>query len=176
MEIRLAEDADWAGIWPIWRDTVAAGDSYPWSPGTPEHEARATWMLPPPAEVLVAEDQGRIVATALLQPNKPGLGDHVANAGFMVDPSASGRGIGRRLAEAVLERARSTGYVAMQFNAVVATNTAAVHVWRKHGFTVVGRIPDGFRHPELGFTDLLVMHRFLALTPSPAGTRPQPRR
>ncbi len=36
MEIRRAEDSDWAGIWPIWRDTVAGGDSYVWLPGTPE--------------------------------------------------------------------------------------------------------------------------------------------
>ena len=161
MEIRLAEQADWGGIWPIWRDTVAAGDSYPWLPDTPEDEARTEWMLPPPAEVWVAEDQGRIVATALLQPNKPGLGDHVANAGFMVDPSSSGRGIGRRLAEAVLDRARAAGYVAMQFNAVVATNERAVRLWRSLGFEEVGRVPQGFRHARRGPVDLLLMHRRL---------------
>jgi L-amino acid N-acyltransferase YncA len=161
MEIRLAEQADWGGIWPIWRDTVAAGDSYPWLPDTPEDEARTEWMLPPPAEVWVAEDQGRIVATALLQPNKPGLGDHVANAGFMVDPSSSGRGIGRRLAEAVLDRARAAGYVAMQFNAVVATNERAVRLWRSLGFEEVGRVPQGFRHARQGPVDLLLMHRRL---------------
>jgi L-amino acid N-acyltransferase YncA len=161
MEIRLAEQADWGGIWPIWRDTVAAGDSYPWLPDTPEDEARTEWMLPPPAEVWVAEDQGRIVATALLQPNKPGLGDHVANAGFMVDPSSSGRGIGRRLAEAVLDRARAAGYVAMQFNAVVATNERAVRLWRSLGFEEVGRVPQGFRHARHGPVDLLLLHRRL---------------
>ena len=122
-------DADWAGIWPIWRETAAAGDSYVWLPDTPEGQARAEWMLPPPAEVWVAEEDGRIVATALLQPNKPGLGDHVANAGFMVDRSMAGRGVGRRLAEAVLDRARAAGYVAMQFNAVVATNERASGWW-----------------------------------------------
>jgi L-amino acid N-acyltransferase YncA len=161
MEIRRAQDADWAGIWPIWRDTVAAGDSYVWLPGTPEDEARAEWMLAPPAEVWVVEDEGRIVATALLQPNKPGLGDHVANAGFMVDPSAEGRGIGRALAEAVLDRARAAGYVAMQFNAVVATNERAVHLWRSMGFEEVGRVPRAFRHAHHGPVDLLLMHRAL---------------
>jgi len=161
VEIRPAGEADWAGIWPIWRDTVAAGDSYPWLPDTPEDEARTEWMLPPPAEVWVAEEQGRIVATALLQPNKPGLGDHVANAGFMVDPSSSGRGIGRRLAEAVLDRARAAGYVAMQFNAVVATNERAVRLWRSLGFEEVGRVPQGFRHARHGPVDLLLMHRRL---------------
>jgi L-amino acid N-acyltransferase YncA len=161
VEIRRAEDDDWAGIWPIWRDTVAAGDTYVWLPGTPEEEARAAWMLPPPAEVLVVEDGGRIVATALLQPNKVGLGDHVANAGFMVDPSVAGRGVGRQLAEAVLERAGDAGYEAMQFNAVVATNDRAVRLWRSMGFEVVGRVPQGFRHARHGLVDLLLMHRRL---------------
>ena len=161
MEIRRAEEDDWAGIWPIWRDTVAAGDSYVWLPGTPEDEARAEWMLPPPAEVWVVEDERRIVATALLQPNKPGLGDHVANAGFMVDPSVAGRGVGRRLAEAILDRARAAGYVAMQFNAVVATNGRAVRLWRSMGFDEVGRVPQAFRHARHGTVDLLLMHRRL---------------
>ena len=161
MEIRLAGDDDWAGIWPIWRETVAAGDAYVWLPDTPEEEARAAWMLPPPAEVWVAEDGGRIVATALLQPNKVGLGDHVANAGFMVDPSVAGRGVGRHLAEAVLNRAREAGYEAMQFNAVVATNERALQLWRSMGFEVVGRVPRGFRHRREGPVDLLLMHRRL---------------
>lgn len=79
----------------------------------------------------------------------------------MVDPGARGRGHGRRLAEAVLERAQSCGYRAMQFNAVVASNAAAVELWRSMGFTVVGTVPDGFRHARLGFVDLLVMYRRL---------------
>jgi L-amino acid N-acyltransferase YncA len=161
VEVRRAGEDDWPGIWPVWREVVAAGDAYVWPPDTSEDEARTQWMLPPPAEVWVAEDDGRIVATALLQPNKPGLGDHVANAGFMVDPSAAGRGVGRRLAEVVIGRARATGYEAMQFNAVVATNDRAVRLWRSLGFEEVGRVPGAFRHAREGAVDLLLMHRRL---------------
>ena len=64
----------------------------------------------------------------------------MANASFMVDPACAGRGIGRALAEVVLERARAAGYRAMQFNAVVATNVRAVALWRSLGFTVVGGV------------------------------------
>jgi hypothetical protein len=49
----------------------------------------------------------------------------------------------------------------MQFNAVVADNAAAVHLWQKHGFSIVGRVPQAFRHPRYGLSDLLIMHRFL---------------
>nr|WP_258545072.1 hypothetical protein [Micromonospora provocatoris] len=39
----------------------------------------------------------------------------------------------------MLDAARADGYRAMQFNAVVATNTRAVELWRSLGFEVIGR-------------------------------------
>lgn len=160
VEIRTATAADWPGIWPIWRAVVAAGDTYVWR-GATEDEARALWMLPPPAEVLVAVADGRVVGTAEIRPNQVGRGSHVANASFMVDPTAAGRGIGRALGEEVLVRARAAGYRAMQFNAVVATNTRALALWRSLGFAEVGRVPGAFAHATEGDVDLVVMHRSL---------------
>jgi L-amino acid N-acyltransferase YncA len=161
-EIRPATDDDWTAIWPIWHAVVAAGETYVWPPDTAADEARSYWMLPPPAEVLVLEDDdGAVRATALLKPNQPGLGSHVANASFMVDPDARGHGYGRLLGEAVLDRAREAGYQAMQFNAVVATNTAAVNLWESLGFEVVGTVPQAFQHATKGLVDLYVMHRQL---------------
>lgn len=161
MEVRPANDDDWPAIWPIWQRVVAAGDTYVWAPGTTEAEARRLWVPGPPAETFVLVDDGQVAATALLRPVAPGQGAHVANAGFMVDPGARGRGVGRALAEAVIERARTSGYLAMQFNAVVATNTSALALWRSLGFEVVGTVPEAFRHPTAGLVDLHVMHRRL---------------
>jgi GNAT superfamily N-acetyltransferase len=101
------------------------------------------------------------VATALLTPNLPGLGNHVADAVFMVDPDLANGDVGRLLAEDVIDRAVDLGYRAMQFNAVVATNSRVVALWRSLAFRVVGTVPAGFRHPWLGDVDLYVMHRFL---------------
>jgi L-amino acid N-acyltransferase YncA len=162
VRIRTATDDDWPAIWPLWHAIVAAGETYVWSGDTTCDEARQLWMLPPPAEVVVLEDdEGVVRGSAVLKPNQPGRGDHVANAGFMVDPDSQGQGFGRRLAEAVLERARAAGYQAMQFNAVVATNTGAIRLWESLGFTIVGTLPGAFRHPRLGLVDLHVMHRAL---------------
>ncbi len=162
VEVRTATAEDWPQIWPIWRAVVEAGDTYVWeAEAMTEADARAAWMLPPPAEVLVATDGGAVVGTAEIRPNQVGRGRHVANASFMVSPEHAGRGIGRALAEAVLERARAAGYRSMQFNAVVATNTRAVALWESIGFTVVGRVPGAFRHATEGEVDLLVMHRWL---------------
>ncbi|MDO3703342.1 GNAT family N-acetyltransferase [Micromonospora sp. C28SCA-DRY-2] len=162
MEIRPAITDDWPRIWPFLREIVAAGETYTWPRDVDEDRARAMWLVPEPGRTVVAVDpDGTVLGTAKLTPNQLGPGDHVANASFMVAPAAAGRGVGRALGEHVLTLARAQGYRAMQFNAVVATNTRAVALWRSLGFEVVGRVPEAFRHPRDGLVDLLVMHRRL---------------
>jgi L-amino acid N-acyltransferase YncA len=162
MVIREAADTDWPAIWSFMSGIVAAGETFSWDRATSEAEARKMWMHDLPGRTVVAvDDQGRILGTAETHPNYSGPGAHVANAGFMVDPSHSGRGVGRALGEHVLEAARADGYRAMVFNAVVETNTRAVGLWRSLGFEVVATIPEGFDHPVKGYVGLHVMHRRL---------------
>ncbi|MGC5021804.1 GNAT family N-acetyltransferase [Micromonospora sp. DT47] len=162
MEIRAATAADWPGIWPFLREIVAAGQTYTWPRDVTEEQARRMWLVAPPGRTVVAVDpDGTVLGSAKLVPNQAGPGDHVANASFMVAPAAAGRGVGRALGAHVLDLARADAYQAMQFNAVVATNTRAVGLWRSLGFEVVGRVPEGFRHPTEGLVDLLVMYRRL---------------
>ena len=158
--IRDAGPEDWAGIWPFFRQIVAAGETYTWPRDMSEQDARAAWF-PSPGRTVVASVAGTVVGTAKTQPNQAGPGAHVANASFMVDPAYGGRGIGRALAEHVLARARADGYRAMQFNAVVASNAGAVRLWSSLGFTVVGTVPAAFDHPRLGPVPLLIMYRTL---------------
>lgn len=161
MEIRIAVSADWPAIWPIWHEIVAAGQTYTWDRATDEATARALWMPAPPAETWVAVQGDTLLGTALLKPNQPGQGSHVANAGFMVASGTAGRGVGRALATRIVDRATELGYHAMQFNAVVSSNVRAVGLWRSLGFEIVGTLPEAFRHPELGLVDLYVMYRKL---------------
>jgi len=158
--IRDGRPEDWAGIWPFFRQIVAAGETYTWPRDMSEVDARAAWF-PSPGRTVVASVAGTVVGTAKTQPNQAGPGAHVANASFMVDPAYGGRGIGRALAEHVLARARADGYRAMQFNAVVASNAGAVRLWSSLGFTVVGTVPAAFDHPRLGPVPLLIMYRTL---------------
>jgi GNAT superfamily N-acetyltransferase len=118
-------------------------------------------MGKPGGRVLVAVDDGAVVGTAELHPNQPAAGSHVANAGFMVSPTAGGRGVGRALAHRVLEVAAEDGYAAMQFNAVVETNEHAVRLWESLGFKILATVPEAFRHPDRGLVGLHIMHRFL---------------
>ncbi|MCW3098227.1 MAG: GCN5-related N-acetyltransferase [Chthonomonadaceae bacterium] len=160
MDIRKAELADWDAIWEIWHAVVAEGATYVYAPDTGKEEAFALWMTPPAVPYVAVED-GQIVGTYLIKPNQPGLGSHVANAGFMVSGAHSGKGIGRTMGQHALEEARRAGFQAMQFNFVVSTNTRAVALWQSLGFAIIGTVPQAYHHCTLGFVDVVVMHRFL---------------
>lgn len=163
MEIRDARPEDWPAVWAFAQPIVASGEHFVWEADTPEDLLRAYWIeKTAPAAALVAELDGRVVGIAEIHPNQPGRGSHIANAGFMVDPAARGNGVGRALGEAALARAAADGFTAMQFNAVVATNTAAVDLWHSLGFTTLALLPGAFRHPVKGPVDLHLMFRELA--------------
>ena len=161
MPIREYADADWPSVWPIFREVVAAGGTFAYDPAWSSEEARDVWVVAPPGLTVVASDGQRVLGTAHMGPNRPGPGSHVATASFMVARDARGQRIGRALGEYALSWAREQGYAAMQFNAVVESNRAAVRLWRALGFRIIGTVPEAFEHPTLGRVGLHVMHRFL---------------
>jgi GNAT superfamily N-acetyltransferase len=79
----------------------------------------------------------------------------------MVDPEHHGHGVGRALGLYVIDWARQAGYRSIQFNAVVETNTTAVHLWQALGFHIVATVPEGFDHAEFGLVGLHLMHQRL---------------
>jgi L-amino acid N-acyltransferase YncA len=160
LNIRRAKESDFDSIWRIFQKVVARGDTLTFVPETTREEAHAIWMSGAAATYVACLDD-EVVGTYILKPNQPGLGSHVANAGYMVKPDRHGLGIGKAMCEHSLAEARAAGFLAMQFNIVVSTNAAAVALWKKMGFNVVGTLPKAFRHSEHGFVDAFVMHRFL---------------
>jgi L-amino acid N-acyltransferase YncA len=158
--IRPATFADAGAIGRIFTAVIAGGDTYTFLPDTPAADG-VDYFLGAGIASWVIEDGGQVIGMYKMIPNRSGLGSHVANASFMVDPTAHGRGAGRAMGEHCLGEARRAGYTAMQFNFVVSTNTAGVELWKKLGFQIVGTLPKAFRHATLGDVDAYVMHRFL---------------
>ncbi|SDL55275.1 Ribosomal protein S18 acetylase RimI [Catalinimonas alkaloidigena] len=160
LTIRRAETADFAAIWPIFYRVVGEGTTYAFAPDTSREEAQCLWMGPGLHTYVALEDE-RVVGTYFFKANQPGLGAHVANAGYMVDPDGNRRGVGRAMGEHSLQEAKQQGFKALQFNFVVSTNERAVRLWQALGFQIVGTVPQAFQHRTLGLVDVYIMHRFL---------------
>jgi L-amino acid N-acyltransferase YncA len=159
--IRDLEPDDWPAVYEIFVDVVADGRTYAYPEGLSSTAARALWVEGPPARCVVACRGDVVVGTAKMGPNRPGRGAHVATASVMVAERARHEGVGRALGRELVAWASSEGYRGIQFNAVVAANTAAVALWRELGFEVVGTVPGAFDHRDEGFVDLSVMYRSL---------------
>lgn len=159
--IRRADDRDWPAIWAVLEPVFREGCTYAYAPDISESEARHAWMVLPAKTFVCEDDEGRVVGTYYLKPNQPGQGRHVANAGYVVSPAARGFGVASAMCEHSQQAARDMGFRAMQFNFVVSTNTGAVRLWKRHGFDVVGTLPQAFFHPQLGEVDAFVMFKRL---------------
>ncbi|AUH53742.1 GNAT family N-acetyltransferase [Chromobacterium sp. ATCC 53434] len=162
---------DFAAFWPVFRAVVSARETYAFDPDMDEQAAYRLWCEAP-LETWLAEDGGELLGSYFLKANAAGPGGHVGNCGYMVAEAARGRGVARALCEHSQLRARERGFLALQFNSVVATNEAAVALWRKLGFDVVGRLPRAYSHAVHGLVDCLVMYKWLGEADTPAMPEP----
>ena len=160
MQIRAASSGDRAALWRVLEPTLRAGETYT-LPRDIDAEAALAYWLAPAHEVFVAEEEGAILGTYYLRANQAGGGAHVANCGYITASAARGRGVASALCLHSLDQARARGFRAMQFNFVIASNERAIRLWQRFGFAIVGRLPQAFAHPRLGYVDALVMYRKL---------------
>ena len=160
MLVRLACPHDDEAIWRIMEPIIRAGETYPLPSDMSKADALAYWNGTD-AEPFVVEDGQEIVGTYHLRPNASGGGAHVANIGYMTSSAAVGKGVGRRMVEHSLQRARERGFKAVQFNFVVSTNERAIGLYKDYGFNIIGTLPLAFLHPKQGYVDVLGMFKTL---------------
>ena len=111
--------------------------------------------------VAVDLDTGKILGLYILHPNNIGRCGHIANASYAVSRGARGLHIGEKLVLDCLAEAKRAGFSIMQFNAVVATNIHALHLYKRLGFTPLGTIPRGFRRKDGHYEDIVVHYKEL---------------
>ena len=158
--IRPASAADLGAVWQLWKAIMDQQVYFPYDSSYSREQIEESWInLNYP--IYIAEQQEKVVGAYILKPNQPGYGSHIVNAAYLVDTQVRGQGIGSRLCAHSIEAAKALQYRGMQFNLVVSTNEAAIRVWKSHGFKIIGTVPGGFFHQELGYVDAFIFFKDL---------------
>ncbi|MGM0652166.1 MAG: N-acetyltransferase family protein [Bacillota bacterium] len=161
IDIRKFQEQDWAETWKIIEPVFRAGETYAFSPDITVEEAHKVWIENPAATFVAVDSNNFILGTYYIKPNQPALGAHVCNCGYIVAENARNKGLAALMCDHSQSRAVSMGFLAMQYNLVVATNETAVHLWMKKGFVIAGTLPKSFRHSRFGLVDAHVMYKLL---------------
>ena len=158
--IRKFEAKDVARMAEIWNQVVEDGVAFPQEEGLTGAEA-AEFFAAQTVSAVAEDEQGNVKGLYILHPNNIGRVGHIANASYAVDRACRGEHIGELLVKDCLEQAKANGYRVLQFNAVVATNTAARRLYERLGFRQLGVIPGGFRMKDGGYADICPYYRVL---------------
>ncbi|NJR38841.1 MAG: GNAT family N-acetyltransferase [Leptolyngbyaceae cyanobacterium CSU_1_4] len=148
---------------------ILEGQTYPQAQPLSEEEFAAYWMSQDTFVVRLLDDSAKkinlegkqILGAFYLKPNFPGRCSHICNAGFIVQPSARGLGIGRYMGETMLAIALAKGYTAVMFNLIFSTNTPSLNLWKSLDFSVLGIIPNAVHLPNNQQADVVMMYRAL---------------
>lgn len=160
MKLNEITKEDFKAFWPVFKDVVMAQETYAIDPEISFEAAYNLWCVFP-HKAFVIKDNDVILGSYYIKANSAGPSAHIANCGYMVSPESRGKGVARKLCLHSQEIALTLGYTAMQFNAVVATNTIAIELWQKLGYDIIGTIPKAYNHRKLGFVDSFIMYKQL---------------
>lgn len=152
VQIRGYEAKDLPAMTDIWNAVVEQADSFPQDKPFSYEEAEAFFASQ--SFTGVAEEDGKVLGLYILHPNNAGNCGHIANASYGVRQGVRGKGIGAKLVGHSLQMCKSLGFHGLQFNAVVATNAAAIHLYEKLHFRRIGTIPGGYRLGDGTFADI----------------------
>lgn len=151
--IREYTEEDLSFMVAIWNEIVEEGMAFPQEKPLTLEAARS--FFAEQSYTGVAEDNGKILGLYIVHPNNVGRCGHIANASYGVRSGERGKRIGEKLVIDSLEKAELLGFRIMQFNAVVATNKRAIHLYKKLGFTALGVIPNGFKQKDGSYVDMI---------------------
>ena len=139
----------------IWNEVVREGIAFPQEEELDETTGDEFFKAQSFTGLAVDTDNGEILALYILHPNNVGRCGHISNASYAVRSDLRGRHIGEIIVKDCIARAKELGFRILQFNAVVATNIHARHLYKRLGFKELGTIPEGFRMPDGTFADIV---------------------
>lgn len=153
--IREYRSEDAAEAAEIWNQVVDDGVAFPQEEDLTPETGEQFFKGQDYTGIAVDEVTGEIVGLYILHPNNVGRCGHICNASYAVKRSIRGEHIGEKLVKHCLKTAGEKGYRIMQFNAVVASNTHALHLYKRIGFKPLGVIPGGFRMKDGHYEDII---------------------
>ncbi|MCI7234310.1 MAG: GNAT family N-acetyltransferase [Oscillospiraceae bacterium] len=151
--VRKYTAADLPDMIRIWNQVVEDGIAFP-QEDLLDTASGAEFFAAQSYNGVAADENGKVCGLYILHPNNVGRCGHICNASYAVDRDMRGLHIGEKLVTDCLAQAKKLGFGVMQFNAVVATNTHARHLYERLGFTQLGVIPKGFRMKDGHYEDI----------------------
>ena len=155
IEIRRYEKNDKQEAMAIWNAVVREGIAFPQDEELMDDTADEFFMSQSYTGIAVDSEANEIVGLYILHPNNVGRCGHICNTSYAVKEGKRGMHIGEQLVKDSLKIGVSLGFRILQFNAVVATNIHALHLYERLGFTQLGVIPQGFRMKDGHYEDII---------------------
>ena len=153
--VRKYEEKDLPDLIRIWNEVVEDGVAFPQEEYLNEETGRNFFAEQTYTAAAVDKESGKVYGLYILHPNNIGRCGHICNASYAVRREVRGEHIGEKLVLDCLAQAKVKGFRIMQFNAVVANNTHALHLYERIGFTRLGVIPQGFRMLDGHYEDII---------------------
>ena len=145
----------------IWNKVVEDGVAFPQTEPLDDDTGAEFFAAQDYTAVAFDTDTAEVVGMYILHPNSVGRCGHICNASYAVRSDMRGKHIGELLVTDCLKKAKQLGYKILQFNAVVATNTSALELYKKLGFVQLGVIPGGFLMKDGHYEDIIVHYHTL---------------
>ena len=154
ISVRAYEEKDLPEMIRIWNEVVADGVAFPQEELLNAETGKEFFAGQTYSTAAEDTETGKVYGLYILHPNNVGRCGHICNASFAVSRDSRGLHIGEKLVSDCLVQGKAHGYGVLQFNAVVASNVHARHLYERLGFVQLGVIPKGFRMKDGSYEDI----------------------
>lgn len=152
--IRKYRTEDLSQMIEIWNEIVEEGIAFPQEKSLTPDSGKEFFGSQTYTGVAEDSETGKILGLYILHPNNIGRCGHICNASYAVSSQCRGLHIGEKLVLDCMEKGKENGFRVLQFNAVVATNIHARHLYERLGFIQLGTIKGGFRMKDGHYEDI----------------------